>query len=429
MFEFISQSFNLPAWVVLLHAAFTLLLILAIWSMRHRHEPGYEIETDKRAVDLMPSITGLTHGQLIQGNAVDIVQNGAYFDVLLEDIAAAGSSIHFETFLWKDGEIGRKLGEALAGRAEEGIDVRVLVDANGSKDMGKETVERLKRSGAKFDWFHEIKLRHFARLNARDHRKIAIIDGRIAYVGGHCVVDTWLGDAQDGKHYRDLSLRVRGPVVQQVQSVFSENWVETTGELFLGDRVFPELEPEGDVAAHVVRLHLEDVASDIEMLHLLLIRCARERISIQNPYFIPDPEAIELLLAAVKRGVDVRVMAPSTSASDMPIVQLAAHRNFLKMLRGGIRIYEYEKTLLHQKIMTVDGCWACVGSANFDDRSFEINKEVTLGVCDEALVAELDAVFEKDLEHCTELDADAWSKRPLRQRALEHFLYFFNEQI
>lgn len=429
MLDFFASSYSVPMWALLSIAAFILLLILALWSMRHRHEPHYEIDSDKPAIELMPSIVGLTHGHLVQGNAATLVQDGAYFDSLLDDIDAASASIHFETFLWKDGEIGRKLGEALAARAEAGLEVRVLVDANGSKDMGEGTIQRLKQSGVQFAWFHEIKLRHFARLNARDHRKMAIIDGRIAYVGGHCVVDTWTGHAQDGEHFRDVSLRVTGPVVHQVQSVFSENWVESTGDLFLGDSVFPHLEPQGDIPAHVIRLHLEDVASDIEVLHLLMIRLARERISIQNPYFIPDPEAIQLLLDAVQRGVEVRVMVPSTSASDMPIVQLAAHRNFLKMLRGGIRIYEYEKTLLHQKLMTIDGTWACIGSANFDDRSFEINKEVTLGVCDDGIVAELDSIFEKDLEHCTQLDADEWAKRPLKQRALEHFLYFFNEQI
>ena len=429
MWDFLGEPFSLPLWTILLHATITVLLVLAIWSMRHRHEADFHIDTEDSAIGLVPSIAGLTHGHLIDGNAVEIVENGNFFDRLLDDILAAESSIHFETFLWKEGEIGRTLGEALRGRAKSGVEVRVLVDANGSKDIGEETVKLFDESDVAFARFHRVKLRHFARLNTRTHRKLAVIDGRTAYVGGHCVVDTWLGDAEDSEHFRDVSLRLQGPVVQQLQSVFSENWIATTGELFVGDAVFPDLKPEGNVPAHVVRLHLDDMSSDVKVLHHLMIRCAQRRIRIQNPYFIPDPAAIDLLIAAVERGVDVRVMTPSPSASDMPVVQLAAHRNFQKLLDGGIRLYEYEKTLLHQKVMTVDGSWACVGSTNFDDRSFEINKEVTVGICDRDLIARLDEIFEKDLEHCTTLDSESWAKRSIGRRAVEHFLYLFNEQI
>jgi cardiolipin synthase len=419
---------TLPIWVVLLHASVTLVLVVVIWSMKRRRSPDYQVKADAPAAELIRSIAGLTHSHVSEGNAAQIVENGEFFERLLADIRAAEASVHFETFLWKEGKIGSAMARTLAERAAAGVEVRVLLDANGSRRIGDATIEALRQSGATVAWYHAGKLRNVARLNSRDHRKLAIIDGRIAYAGGHCIVDSWLGDADDREHFRDLSVRLRGPVVLDLQSTFAENWVATTGELFVGD-TFPRPEAVGSTLAHIARLAPRDSASDVKVLHYLLIACARKHIRIQNPYFVPDPTAIDLMIAAVQRGVDVRVMSPAAAASDMPIVQHAAHRNFLRLLRGGVRIYEYQKTLLHQKVMSVDGSWACIGSSNFDDRSFEINQEVTIGLCDADLAARFDAIFEKDLEDCEELEAESWSRRSLRHRALDNLLYLFNEQI
>ena len=301
--------------------------------------------------------------------------------------------------------------------------MRVLVDATGGKKMGEAAVRRLEDAGCKFDTYHPQRLRNIGVLNERDHRKIIVLDGRTALVGGHCIVDSWLGDAQDGEHFRDLSVRLRGPIVHAIQSAFSENWVEETGELFVGEDFFPELHDEGDVAIHVARVKPEGSAPAVKILHHLAICCARERIWIQNPYFLPEPAAIEALGRAVARGVDVRVMVPSAEASDMPIVQHAAHRNFEWLLALGVRIFEYQKTLLHQKVMSIDGVWCAIGSSNFDDRSFEINDEITLGMMDAPLAREFEAIFERDSKDCVELElrvlAKAWAlASPEGQRAL-----------
>jgi len=347
----------------------------------------------------------------------------------LADIRTAQRTVHFETFLWKDGKLGRRLADALAERSRAGVCVRVLVDARGGKDMGAETRRQLDEAGCTFAAFHPSGLRAIGRLNTRDHRKLAVLDGRVAYVGGHCIVDTWLGDAEDKEHFRDISVRLRGPIVHAIQSTFSENWVTTTGELFLGDDVFPDLASEGETPIHVARITPLGSASAVKILHHLVICCARTRILIQNPYFLPDPQGIELLAQAVERGVDVRVMTPSTGASDMPIVQHAAHHNFDKLLACGVRIFEYQKTLLHQKVMTVDGCWSAIGSSNFDDRSFEINDEITLGFHDPALAEKLEMIFERDARDCVELTSESWSRRGLGHRLLDGTLYLLNEQL
>jgi cardiolipin synthase len=307
--------------------------------------------------------------------------------------------------------------------------VRVLVDATGGKEMGEAAVRRLEDAGCKFDTYHPKRLRNIGVLNERDHRKITVLDGRTALVGGHCIVDSWLGDAQDGEHFRDLSVRLRGPIVHAIQSAFSENWVEETGELFVGEDFFPELHDEGDVAIHVAGVKPEGSAPAVKILHHLAICCARERIWIQNPYFLPEPAAIEALGRAVARGVDVRVMVPSAEASDMPIVQHAAHRNFEWLLALGVRIFEYQKTLLHQKVMSIDGVWCAIGSSNFDDRSFEINDEITLGMMDAPLAREFEAIFERDRKDCIELELKSWRRRGRWHRLKDSMLYLFNEMM
>jgi cardiolipin synthase A/B len=405
------------------------LLGLAIWSIKRHKDPHLELDTDAPLAQLIPSLSGMALGMPIPGNAVELVQNGAFFDALLEDIAAARQTVHFETYLWKDGVLGRRMADAFAARARAGVQVRLVLDASGCRKMGEAVKRQMEDAGCRLAMYHPRTLLNLGVLAERDHRKLAILDGRVAWVGGHCIVDEWLGDAEDRHHVRDLSARLTGPVVHAVQSVFSENWVEVTGKLFVGDDVFPPPQKAGEVTAHIASVKPEGSAPAVKILHHAVICCARERIRIQNPYFIPEPDAIDALARAVRRGVDVRIMVPSTEASDMPMVQHAAHRNFQALLDAGVRILEYQKTLLHQKVMTIDGAWCAVGSSNFDDRSFETNDEITVGFLDAALARRLEEIFEADARDCIELSAGAWRRRGLWHRAQDSVLYLFNEVL
>jgi cardiolipin synthase A/B len=409
--------------------ALIVLLLLVIWSIKRHRDPDLHIECDWPIEKLIPSIAGLALGTPVDGNSVEILENGAFFDVLIDEIRAAKKTVHFETFLWKEGSLGRRVADALSERARAGLKVRVLLDATGTKKMGDAVEQQMKDAGCKVVKFHHRHIRNIGVMNERDHRKLIVIDGRVAFVGGHCIVDEWLGDPQDGKHFGDLSVRVRGPIVNTVQSVFSENWGSETGELFVGDGVFPEPQRAGDVRAHAAYLKPEGSAPAVKILHHTMICLARKRIWIQNPYFLPEPEAIDAFGAAVKRGVDVRVLMPSTGGSDNPMVQHAAHRNFEKLLECGVRLFEYSKTLVHQKVMTVDGVWSALGSSNFDDRSFEINDEITLAFLDEPLARQLDGIFEKYAADCEELELEKWRKRGLWQRTKEHAFYLINEVL
>lgn len=418
-----------PVWVLLVLAAVIAALVLVLHSIKRHTDPKLKIQCDLPLEKVLPSVAGLSHCQLIEGNAVEVFENGTFFDAMFEDIGRAKVSIHFETFLWKEGALGTRVAAALAQRARDGLQVRVLVDDDGGKKMGDAAKQTMQDAGCRFELFHRKTLRDIGKINRRDHRKLAVFDGRVALMGGHCIVDAWMGQAQDSEHVRDIGVRLRGPVVHAMQSAFSENWVDATGELFVGDEVFPALEPAGDVAAHVARVKPEGSTPAVKILHHLMLCLARQRLWIQNPYFLPDPAAIKAMCQAVERGVDVRVMVPSAEASDFPVVQHAAHHNFDALLAGGVRIFEFSKCLLHQKVMTIDGVWCAVGSSNFDDRSFEINDEITVGLRSAALATEFEAVFERDLQHCTELELHSWRKRGLLHKLKDRAVYLFNEQL
>jgi cardiolipin synthase len=403
------------------------LLVAVIWSIRRHLHPTLKIDCKSPIDELIPSLAGLTLSTPVAGNSVEVLENGAFFDVLLERIRAAQKTIHFETFLWKDGELGTRLADVLCEKAQSGVDVRILLDAIGSSGVGAKSRQRMKLAGCHLAFFHEKTIRNIGVLNDRDHRKLVILDGREAFAGGHCIVDHWLGDAEDADHYADLSVRLRGPIVHSVQAAFSENWAGETGELFVGDDVFPKLEAAGDVEIHAAYAKPFGSAPAVKILHHTAICLARKRIWIQNPYFIPEPAAIEAFGRAVERGVDVRVLMPATSGSDNPMVQHAGHRNFEKLLRCGVRLFEYPHTLLHQKAMTVDGVWCTIGSSNFDDRSFESNDEIVFGIRDEATVRRIDAVFEKYMPRSIEIHLDDWSRRGLFHKLQDNAVYLFNE--
>ncbi|HEX5683419.1 MAG TPA: phospholipase D-like domain-containing protein [Ideonella sp.] len=401
--------------------------IVVIWSIRRHHDPALRVDCKSSIDELMPSLSGLTLGTAVAGNQVEVHENGAFYEVLLARIGAARHSVHFETFLWKDGQLGRRLAQALIERARAQVQVRVLLDAQGSKGVGDEVTRQMREAGCHVKFFHKRALRNLGVLNDRDHRKIAVIDGREAFVGGHCIVDSWLGDAEDHEHFADVSLQLRGPIVHSLQGAFSENWAGETGELFLGDKVFPPLEAAGDILIHAVFAKPENSAPTVKILHHTAICVARKRIWIQNPYFIPEPDAIDAFGDAVRRGVDVRVLMPATSGSDNPMVQHAGHRNFEKLLKCGVRLFEYPHTLLHQKIMTVDGVWSAVGSSNFDDRSFETNDEISLSIADQALAARLDGIFEKYAQRAQEIQLQAWQRRGWAHKLKDNAFYLLNE--
>jgi cardiolipin synthase A/B len=418
-----------PVWALAIVAIIVVAMAVILWSVKRRARLHLHLEQSQDMHEILHSIAGLTQSTVLPGNSVTLLHNGAFFDSLFADLAKAKSSINFETFLAKEGEVTRKVASILTEKARQGVNVRLTLDGSGGKHFGKEEIKQMCDAGAHVSRYHPFNLASLGRINNRTHRKIVVIDGRIGYVGGHCLVDTWLGESQDKKHFRDISARVEGPVVSQLQSAFIDNWVEETGAVFGGDEYFPRLEPCGEIEGHVVWVTPQGAPSTMKILYYMAIQSARKSVTIQNPYFLPDPDARKALLEAVKRGVDVRIMLPSDKASDSPFVQHASHHHFGTLLKGGVKMFEYGRTLLHQKVITVDGCWSAVGSTNFDDRSFEINDEVAVVLHGPEIAQQLEAAFEKDLAHAKERKLDEWMKRPWSHKLRDGGSFLFNEQL
>lgn len=423
------MTIAVPVWLIALTVLALTALIVALWSVKRRARPHLRIVHLEDEDALMRSLAGTTLSYPTQGNRVELLENGRFFDRLFADLESARQSISFETFLSKDGEVTRRLAQVLARKSGEGVEVRLTLDGSGGRRFGKEGLRLMQDAGCAILHYNSLRFRNLGHINTRTHRKIAVIDGRIGYVGGHCLVDSWLGDAGDIEHFRDISARVEGPVVAQLQSTFLDNWIRESGEAVAGPKLFPELPPAGETEAHVVFASPAGSPSMMKVLHYAAIATAAQRLLIQNPYFLPDPDARDALTDAAKRGVDVRIMIPSADVTDSPIVQHASHHHYGTLLEGGVRIFEYQRTLLHQKVLVIDGKWASIGSSNFDDRSFEINQEVSLVVYDQGIAAELERIFDRDLEESIEQHFDQWQKRPAIHRLRDGFAFLFNEQL
>ncbi|HEY6842765.1 MAG TPA: phospholipase D-like domain-containing protein, partial [Thermoanaerobaculia bacterium] len=345
------------------------------------------------------------------GNAVEVIQNGAFFDRLIEDVARAKQSVHIESYIWWAGEVCERVARALSAAARRGVEVRLMLDYSGSTRMKTALRHEMRQAGCDVRRFRPPRVSNIGRMNLRTHRKIAVIDGRIGYIGGHGIAEEWTGDGQDKHHWRDTAVRMEGSVVTTLQGVFCENWIEETGEV--------KLDKHGDIDAHVAYASPRGSLSSVQLLYYLAINAARSELLIQNPYFLPHEDAIDSLKAAVKRGVDVRVMLPSASIIDSALVQHASHHHYGDLLGSGVRILEHQKTLTHQKIMIVDRQWVSIGSTNFDDRSFELNDEITAGLVDRGIAAELRDAFMRDARDCKEIEFEAWRRRPWRHRLVD----------
>jgi cardiolipin synthase A/B len=419
----------LPLLVFILIVLLILTLVLVAWSVKRHRNVELSGTPEGRLQEMLPSIVALSAGTLEEGNSVELIQNGALWPRLFADIAAARSSVHIESFVWWTGEVCDQLAALLATKARQGVKVRVLLDASGSSKMDDRLVELMKEAGCELEKVHSFHIVNLGLWNYRDHRKIFVVDGKIGYVAGHGIADEWTGNAESKERYRDIAARIEGPLVNRLQGVFSENWIATTGRIFAGPEYFPQPEPAGNIAAHVAFSSPSVEASTIEILHYMAIEAAERTITIQNPYFLPDREGIEALKRAVRRGVDVRVMIPSASSTDNAIVQHASHHRFGALLDAGVKLWEYEKTLLHQKVMTIDGIWSIVGSTNFDDRSFELNDEISVGIVDPGIAAELERTFREDLRHARERRPGEWSQRGVWHKLIDALAFSVNEQL
>jgi cardiolipin synthase len=416
--------------IILAVAATALFIGIAFMLSRGRGTPFLKLQLEEFPTihDGLPMLAGLTESTVYEGNRASVHQNGAALATMLADISAATASIHLETFVWCEGEMESRMAQALAERARAGVCVRVLRDAVGGSRGSEQARRMLCESGVEMAEYCAPRWWNIGRFNSRTHRKLLIIDGRIAYTFGHGISDQWLGDAEDPEHWRDTALRLEGPVVHGLQTVFAQNWVEETHSLPISGNAFRQLERVGNTPAHVVSSAAGDAVSSVAMLYTVAIGCAREEVLIQNPYFAPNPGVVELFAMLVRRGVRVHLMVPGKH-TDSPFVRRAGCHLYSRLLEAGVRVFEYDRTLLHQKVVVIDGAWAHVGSTNFDARSLALNEEIGVGVLDRAIALELKQAFEHDLRFCREWKLEDWRRRPARDRLFDGFAYLLHDQL
>jgi cardiolipin synthase len=395
---------------------------------------GLDHEFDVGSDQFLSTMTGATGVQFAGGNRIRLLNNGdEFYPVMLEAIAEARHSITIEAYIYWAGEIGLTFAKALADQAKSGVKVKILLDAIGSATIGEDILKTLEAGGCQVAWYNPIRWYSLGRFNHRTHRKSLILDGRIGFTGGAGIADVWLGHAEDAEHWRDLQIRVEGPAVQPLQTGFGQNWLQTTGELISGAIYYPPAEDtreagHGSVAAQTIMSSPENGASTVRIMYYLSIICATRSIFIANPYFVPDQAAIDTLVEAKQRGVDVRVMV-SGIHNDNWLARQNSVRLYGPLLRAGIEILEYNKTMLHHKTMVVDEAWATVGTTNFDNRSFAHNEENNVCFYDRALAGALHRTFLADIPGCDRVDLALWRRRGLHVKAMEFVASFLQDQI
>jgi cardiolipin synthase A/B len=354
----------------------------------------------------------------VPGNRIATLQNGEeIFPAMLAAIRSARRTITFETYVFEKGDVPRAFADALSERARAGVKVLAIIDAQGGS-KSKKYSGALKDAGVEVARYHPAWHPNWLRYNNRTHRKLLVIDGRVAFIGGVGIADDWAGDANSPEHWRDNHYRLQGPVVAQVQAAFADNWLKTRKEILFGDDYFPALSRAGSALASVFFASPGHGSFGVPVLYHTAIASAAKSVLIQNAYFVPDRDTISALSAAARRGVRVQIILPGEHI-DQQKVRRASRKRWQPLLEAGVGIYEYQPRMIHSKLLVVDGRFVSVGSANFDNRSLHLNDEANLNVLDVAFAAEQTRLFQADLAKCRRMTLENYRDVPITERVME----------
>jgi cardiolipin synthase len=386
----------------------------------YNYKPDYGVDSPQfqRSLEVLGT-------EMVPQNKAILLENGAqFFPAMLDAIRAARASVNMEMFIFNKGKIATEFAEVLAAKAQEGVEVRVLLDDWGSHP--KELEEVMTKAGVKLKWYKPVRIYSIYKVGNRTHRKILTIDGHIGFTGGVGIDDRWMGDASNPREWRDTMVQVEGPVVAQLQSIFTEDWVHTTGEVLHGEKQFPTTPPAGELLAQAISASRSDASSMAKLLYYMAIQAARKSILIENAYFVPDAQIRRGLVHAVERGVDVRVLVPGPHI-DIPIVRMASRHHYGELLDGGVKMYEYQPTMMHNKVMVVDGIWTTIGSINFVNRSMKKNAEANVAIYDRGFADLVGKSVLADLEKSQLFTKQMWKKRGFVSRLGELVFWLFSE--
>ncbi len=366
------------------------------------------------------------------GNSIKTLLNGdEIFPAMLKAISAAEKTITFESYIYWSGSIGDRFVKALSERASAGVKIHVLLDWVGSERIEEAYIQRMKDAGIEVERYHELSWYNISRMNNRTHRKILVVDGIHGFTGGVGIADEWSGNGLDSKKWRDTHYEVRGPVVAQMQAAFFDNWMKVRPEIHHSVDYFPDLHPVANgknTAAQMFKSSHREGGSSVHIMYLLAIAAAKKSIHLEGAYFVPDPVAIEEIVKARKRGVEVQIIVPGP-LSDSKIVRHASRETWGDLLQAGVKIYEYTPAMFHCKVLVVDGYFVSVGSTNFDERSFKLNDEANLNVLDDKLAEEQIEIFQEDLTRSKEISLQDWQNRPKLDKVLEKLAGLWTSQL
>jgi cardiolipin synthase A/B len=379
--------------------------------------------------DFLASLSGAMGTPVRSGGTAQLLNNGVeFFPAMLEAIRRARHTVNFTAYIWEPGAVSDQFFAALIERAKAGVQVRLLLDGMGGLRAPREGLEALRAAGGKVEPFRPPRLGKLTRFHKRTHRRAIVIDGLVGYTGGAAVADKWLGDADSPEHWRDTMVQVTGPPAATLQTAFVSIWAPVAGELLIGPGFFPPQADEPGGLKHVgVASSPSEDDHPLRLFFLQSFLASRRRLYITSPYFVPDSTVRAAVVARARAGVDVRVLLPNEHTDAAPI-RRASHRYYEELLAGGVRLYEYQPTMMHAKGVVVDGQWSVVGTANMDIRSHELNAENVVGLLDRGFAAQMEAAFRRDLGRAREINLAEWKQRGQWARLLERTCALFAEQ-
>ncbi|MEX2179729.1 MAG: phospholipase D-like domain-containing protein [Gemmatimonadaceae bacterium] len=375
--------------------------------------------SDSAFISLMSLFSGV---HLVPGNRVEQLLNGdGTYPRLWEDLRSARTSVAVQMYFSKPGAVADTMAAVLSERARAGVRVLLLLDAFGSQSLQKDWADALTEAGVEVQLLRKLRWYSVDDATDRSHARIVVVDGRIGYTGGFGLADYWLGDGRTKEQWRETNVRFEGAAVMALQAAFAAGWVESTGELLVDEIFFPRStfrEQPGAMTAGLLFTSTTTGSTAAERFLAMTIAGAHRTLYLANAYFVPDDDFRDLIVAASRRGTDVRLLVPGPN-TDVPITWYAGRARYEALMRGGVRVYEYQPSMMHAKTFVADGIWGTVGSLNFDNRSLAFNNETNLVVWDRDFGAVLDSTFMEDLRFAREILLPEFLRRPWTERLVE----------
>jgi cardiolipin synthase A/B len=379
--------------------------------------------------NLQHHLEGILGIPFTSGNSIQPLRNGnQIFPAMLDAINEAESSIIFTTYVYWKGDIAIQFAHALANKARQGVSVDILLDSYGAKLIQQKLIDLMQEAGVNIRWFRPLSSFRLHLLDNRTHRKILVVDGKLGFTGGVGIASEWNGDARNKNEWRDTHFKIRGPAVEGLRGAFFANWAETGDIDIILNREPIVPFKKGDALIQVIRSTTSAGWSDIVTLFHALISATKYSLKISTAYFVVSETMQALLIACAKRGVEIDILIPGEHTNQQ-LSKIAGQEMFSDLLEAGIRIYQYQPTMLHTKIIIVDDELVCIGSPNFNQRSTAKDEEIALCVISNDLIESLNNDFDDDIQSAEPYDLERWQNRSYWQRMKEYSAKLFKRQL